>query len=287
MTTRTGRDPQGAPRQRHEPPDHRWRTALTSIEPNRILLRGYAVDELMGRVTFAEAVYLMLVGELPPPSIGRMMEALLVSSIDHGSTPPSTLAARNVATTGAPLRASVAAGVLAFGQYHGGDIESCMKFLESGVTRVRDGLTYEEAASWLVAEYRERGERVPGFGHRLHQVDPRAARLFQIALELEVDGQYLHLVRAVERAINAGREGEGGHRVPVNVDGAIAAVCADMGLAPPVGNALFIISRVPGLIAHAYEEAERERRMREIDSTRAQYDGPAPRRVPERRKDRW
>lgn len=285
MTTRIGREPHPSPRDRHETPDHRWRTALTSIEPNRIMLRGYAVDELMGRVTFAEAVYLMLVGELPPPSIGRMMEALLVSSIDHGSTPPSTLAARNVATTGAPLRASVAAGVLAFGQFHGGDIESCMTFLEAGVTRVRDGASYEEAAGSLVAEYHDRGERIPGFGHRLHQVDPRAARLFQMALELEVDGQYLHLVRAVDRALNGGREGD--NRIPVNVDGAIAAVCADMGLAPPVGNALFIISRVPGLIAHAYEEAERERRMREIDSTRAQYDGPAPRRVPERRKDRW
>ena len=98
-----------------------WRTALTSIERNKILVRGYPLDEIMGRLTFGETIYLLLVGEIPTPGMGRLMEALLVSFIDHGATPPSTLAARNTATTGAPLRACVAAGVLGFGRYHGGD----------------------------------------------------------------------------------------------------------------------------------------------------------------------
>ena len=81
----------------------RWQTALTSIAPNSILIRGYAVDEMMGRLSFADAVYLLLMGELPSPAIGRMLNAVLVSTLDHGVTPPSTLAARNVATSGAPL----------------------------------------------------------------------------------------------------------------------------------------------------------------------------------------
>ena len=78
-------------------------------------MRGYPLDEMMGRLSFAEAVYLLLMGELPTPAIGRMFYAMLVSSIDHGVTPPSTLAARNVATSGAPLKDCVAAGILAFG----------------------------------------------------------------------------------------------------------------------------------------------------------------------------
>ena len=49
---------------------------------------------MMGRLSFADAVYLLLMGELPTPAIGRMLNAILVSSIDHGVTPPSTLAAR-------------------------------------------------------------------------------------------------------------------------------------------------------------------------------------------------
>src|SRR5262249_14783446 len=93
-------------------PDGRWKTALTSIAPNAILIRGYPVDEMMGRLSFADAVYLLLMGELPPPAIGRMLNAVLVSSLDHGVTPPSTLAARNVATSGAPLKDCVAAGIL-------------------------------------------------------------------------------------------------------------------------------------------------------------------------------
>jgi len=67
-----------------------WKTALTRIEPNRVVVRGYNVDELMGRLGFADAIYLLLTGELPSPAIGKMVAAILVSSVDHGATPPST-----------------------------------------------------------------------------------------------------------------------------------------------------------------------------------------------------
>src|SRR2546425_11525900 len=130
----------------------RWQTALTSIAPNKILIRGYPLDEMMGRLSFADAVYLLLMGELPTPAIGRMLNAVLVSLVDHGVTPPSTLAARNVATSGAPLKDSVAAGILAFGPHHGGDIESCMRFLDRGLTLTRAGWSLREAADTLVEE---------------------------------------------------------------------------------------------------------------------------------------
>src|SRR5580700_7673046 len=146
----------------------RWQTALTSIAPNSILIRGYPVDELMGRLSFADAVYLLLMGELPTPAIGRMLNAVLVSSLDHGVTPPSTLAARNVATTGAPLKDCVAAGILAFGPHHGGDIETCMRFLDAGLTLVRSGRTLQEAADAIVEECARENQVPPGFGHRFH-----------------------------------------------------------------------------------------------------------------------
>src|SRR5688500_16234964 len=130
--------------------DDRWQTALTSIAPNTILIRGYPVDEMMGRLSFADAVYLLLMGELPTPAIGRMLNAVLVSTLDHGVTPPSTLAARNVATSGAPLKDCVAAGILAFGPHHGGDIESCMRYLDTGLSMVRGGSTMQQAADALV-----------------------------------------------------------------------------------------------------------------------------------------
>jgi citrate synthase len=263
-------------------PDH-WATALTSIAANKILIRGYPVDEMMGRLSFADAVYLLLMGELPTPAIGRMLNAVLVSSLDHGVTPPSTLAARNVATSGAPLKDCVAAGILAFGPHHGGDVESCMKFLDAGLTLVREGRSMQEAAAAIIDECIRDQTVPPGFGHRFHTRDPRASRLFQMALELELDGEHVRLLRAAERAIES-RKDEIGSPWPVNVDGAIAAICADLGFAHELGNAVFLISRLPGLIAHAHEERSRQDPMRQIDPKDQEYDGASERRLPEGRQ---
>jgi citrate synthase len=261
----------------------RWQSSLTEIEPNKILVRGYPLDEMMGRLGFAEAVYLLLMGELPTPAIGRMLNAVLVSSIDHGVTPPSTLAARNVATSGAPLKDCVAAGILAFGPHHGGDIESCMRFLDVGLTAMRGGQTVQEAADAIIGECVKERVVPPGFGHRYHTRDPRAARLFQMVLELELEGEHVRLIRVCERALDGHKETYG-RPLPVNVDGAIAAICADLGFAYELGNAIFLISRLPGLIAHAHEERTRQSPMRQIDAKDYGYDGATQRRLPEGRK---
>ena len=260
--------------------EDKWRTALTCIEPNKIMVRGYPLDEIMGRLTFGEAIYLLLMGEIPSPGMGSLMEAMLVSFIDHGATPPSTLAARNTATSGAPLRSCVAAGILGFGRYHGGDIESCMQFLDTGLEMVRGGATFRAAAEQIVQRCRQTGETPPGFGHRFHTRDPRAARLFQMALELELEAEHIQMIRAVELVLNDNPD----RALPVNIDGAIAAVCGDLGIPPAVANALFIISRVPGIAAHAEEERVRQPPMRQIDPKDHVYDGPSQRKLPERRK---
>jgi citrate synthase len=261
----------------------RWHSSLTNIEPNKICVRGYPLDEMMGRLGFAEAVYLLLMGELPTPAIGRMLNAVLVSSIDHGVTPPSTLAARNVATTGAPLKDCVAAGILAFGPHHGGDIESCMRFLDGGLMLMRAGQSEQQAADAIVEQCVADHVEPPGFGHRFHTRDPRAARLFQMALELELEGEHVRLIRATERALET-HASHFGRPLPVNVDGAIAAISADLGFAYELGNAIFLISRLPGLIAHAHEERTRQSPMRQIDPKDYDYDGPTQRRLPEGRK---
>lgn len=261
-----------------------WRTSLTEIGPNRILVRGYPLDEMMGRTSFGETIYLLLTGELPSPSIGRLVEAMLVSFIDHGATPPSTLSARNAATTGASLRSAVAAGILGFGPHHGGDILTCRARLDEALTRMHNGASLQEAADALTAHSLEAAEiPPPGFGHRHHTKDPRVSRLLQLALELEVDGDYTQMLRAIERSL-AKHPALAGRPMPINIDGAIAAVCGDLGLPPATADALLLISRVPGLAAHSLEEQSRETPMRAIDPTHHTYDGPAERRLPGRRK---
>ena len=263
-----------------------WNTALTSIEPNKILVRGYVLDEMMGRVSFGEAVYLVLTGELPPPDVGRLVEALLVSSIDHGVTPPSTMAARNVATTGAPVRAAAAAGVLALGSPlgGGGSIAGCIRFLDEGLALVGEWVSYDDAARRIVEHAHAKGQTPPGFGHRFHNSDPRAARLMQIALELDLEGRYLQLVRSVERVLAERRSVSGEQPLPVNIDGAIAAVCGDLGLDPESAGVLFMVSCLPGIVAHAIEEQQRQPAMRQIDPSHHVYDGPGERRLPETRR---
>jgi citrate synthase len=260
-------------------PRARWSSALTSIEPNTILVRGYALDELMGRLPFGDAIYLLLTGELPSPSISRLVDAMLVSFIDHGVMPPSTLAARNAATTGASVRGAVAAGVVAFGRHYGGDVLACRTLLDEGIELAGMSQMMSAAATDIVEQMVQRDEiPPPGFGHRFHTVDPRATRLMQIAHELEADHRYTQFIRALEMAL-ARHPALVEQTLPINVDGAVAAICGDLGLPPEVADALLLISRIPGLAAHVLEEQQREAPMRIIDPVAHNYDGPSGRRL--------
>ncbi|MHC4219337.1 MAG: citryl-CoA lyase [Planctomycetota bacterium] len=252
-----------------------WKTAITAIEPNHVRVRGYDIGELMGRVSYGAAVYLILRGELPDDKTGRLMDALLVSSVDHGATPPSTLAARTVASTGGALGQSVAAGILSINRFHGGAIEDCATQLAE-INRRRDegGEPLEAAVRNTLGELKAQGRRMAGFGHRVHTDDPRTRRLFELAADAGVAGPNLEAAQAVQHAFEAA-----GRKLPINVDGAIAAVLADMGFEPATMNGLFMIARVPGLIAQSLEEQQRQRPMRKIDPTNHVYDGPPPRSI--------
>ncbi|MBV9618128.1 MAG: CoA-binding protein, partial [Verrucomicrobia bacterium] len=153
-----------------------WNSGITRIEPNRVAVRGYDIAELMGHASFGAAAYLILTGELPKPKVAKLMDAILVSSIDHGATPPSALAARTAASTGASLSAAVAAGIMSINRHHGGAIEDCARQLKAIAGRAtREQIPIEEAATRTLAEMREAGERMSGFGHRIHTKDPRTA----------------------------------------------------------------------------------------------------------------
>jgi succinyl-CoA synthetase alpha subunit len=250
-----------------------WNTAVTRVEPNKVAVRGYNIAELMGQVSFGSAVYLILTGELPSPAVARLMDAILVSSIDHGATPPSALAARTLASTGATLSASVAAGIMSINRHHGGAIEDCARQLKAIADRAaRESISMDESATRTLAAMREAGERMSGFGHRVHAKDPRTARLFELANEAGVNGVHMQAARAVEKAFADAKKS-----LPINVDGAIGAILADLGVNPAAFNGIFMIARTPGLVAHVIEEQTREKPMRRIDPVNHGYDGPPAR----------
>jgi len=258
-------------------PEEKWKTAITEVKPNKIAVRGYPVDGLLGRISFAQAVYLVLKGELPTPEVGKMIDAIFVSSIDHGASPPSALAARTVASTGGELNAAVAAGVLAISRFHGGAIEEGQRmFLEIAKRAAEPGADEDKAARAYLNEMKAKGKRASGYGHRLHTKDPRTAKLFALAENYHLIGRHVRIARLVEKILSE----EMGKALPINVDGAIAAILCDLGIPPEIGNAFFIIARVPGLVAHVHEEKTRMKPMRKIDPEDFEYDGPPERKMP-------
>ncbi|MGD9488641.1 MAG: citryl-CoA lyase [Calditrichaceae bacterium] len=251
--------------------DLHWKSAITKVEPNNLSVRGYKLDELMGKVSYAQMIYLLFKGDMPSENIGKMIESILVSSVDHGTTPPSVLSALTVASTGAPMNAAVAAGILSISKYHGGAIEDCMHILRQGMDLVKnDGQSFDAAAKSVIDDYQAIKKRLSGFGHRLHTDDPRTKKLFKIADELGIAGDYVQMVNAFVKMLKM----ETGKSLPLNVDGAIAALLCEMDFDPMLANAFFMIARVPGLVAHVYEEKLRYKPMRKIHPTDVEYDGP-------------
>jgi citrate synthase len=225
----------------------------------------------MGTARFTDVIFLLLTGREPSEPESRLVDAILTSSIDHGVSPPSANATRTVAACRSPLSACVAAGVLTIGDVHGGAIEKCMRTLIAGVRESdASGRPAKEVALEAVKRAKDEKRRLQGFGHRLHSEDPRAVRVFALARELGLAGKHIEMAEAFVEAFAE----LGSKPLPINVDGAIGACLADLGFPPEMGNAFFIMSRVPGLVAHAVEEMRRERPMRTINPQEAEYIGP-------------
>ena len=246
------------------------KTKISWVEAEKITVRGFPIEDLIGRTSLSETIYLLLRGELPPPQFARMLEAILMSVIDHGVRPPSTIAAVTVANTGASLSAAVAAGILAINKYHGGAIEDAMKAISETVDLQKsENLSAVDAARKIVQNYKECGVRISGFGHRFHAADPRTVRLFELAEELKVAGKFVEQALSLEKVLSE----KSGKNLPINADGAIAALLCEMNFPPKTANGIFMIARVAGLVAHTVEEQERNPPMRTVNAEDYEYDG--------------
>ena len=248
-------------------PDPAWRTAISSVKPNEIRVRGYDLVEMIGRKSFGDVVYLLLSGELPEGNQGRMVEACLVAASEHSVVAPSVDAARFVASAGVPLQAAVAAGVTGLGDHHGGAVDACARLLLDAV---------ESDAETVAGRVKEEGRRLPGFGHVVHDPDPRAARLMEVAGELGFRGRWCDLAEELQGVTQA----VFGKQLDMNVDGALAAILLELGLDWRLGKAFYVIARPPGLVAHVYEEQTRERPYRDVGWKNVEYDGPEDRPLP-------
>lgn len=255
----------------------RWKTSLSYADSERIVYRGYKVQDLMEAYDFGAMFYLVLRGELPSPGQAKILNAILVALVDHGIV-PSTGVSRILAACGVPLQAAVAGGVLTIGDIHGGAGQEFSFLIQSWVKEWRQGgQALDEFATELVSGYRAQKKRLPGFGHPLHPtVDPRVDKLRELAIRWGVEGDHLRMANALERAL------AGVLRRPLvlNVDGVVAAITSDLGFDWQVARAFVFIPRSLGLAAHAHEETVREKGWRVIaEDDEVVYDGPPDRRL--------
>lgn len=248
-----------------------WRTEIIDIHPGQISVRGYPIEEVIGRLGFADMIWLMLRGDVPKPEQSHLLEAALVASVDHGPHAPSIAIARMSMSCGIDLNNAMASAVNVLGDVHGGAGQQCMELYESVDRLVKEGASMdqgvEQALDLFVAAH---GKIIPGFGHRFHPVDPRVAPLLSLVEAAtasgHVGGSFAAVGREVERALLR----RTGKSIPMNIDGVTAVIFSELGFPAPLGRGLFILSRSVGILAHAWEQQEQGQRMK----------GPMPKEIP-------
>jgi citrate synthase len=232
--------------------DKRIVSRMGSSTPSTITVRGKDLcDDLIGKIDLGAMAWLELTGQLPEPGQARLINAVLVTLVEHGLT-PMALAAR-LTYMGAPesLQAAVAAGLCGMGTTFAGTTEGAARMLQDALRDAGQDVAIDELAARVVDGMRQAGKTIPGIGHPLHKpVDPRTPVLFALARECGYHGRYVALMEAIA----AQAEQRSGKSLPVNATGAIGAIACELGLDWRVCRGLSVMGRAVGLVGHLNEE---------------------------------
>ncbi len=256
-----------------------WTTKIGQARDGEVLVRGYPAADLIANLSFAEACYLIIRGDLPTPVQARALDAVLRCGLDqafiNSATPPARFAAS--ASPGSPA-AAIAAGVIAFGSVTGSPGPCAKMLISARNLMAEDRLDETGTAERILDRFRQAGEKIPGLGHPMHRtVEPRAGALRSIAIELGVWGETARLLDALQSV--ASRRFE--RPLPINLVGAIAAVLLEIGFDPLEMTGIGIIAYMPSLIAHVCEEIREGVPLRIIpEELGAHYAGEPKRSLP-------
>jgi len=246
-----------------------WTTKVSDVDKSAVHVRGYDVNELMGRLPFAATNFLVIRGRMPSPAEARMMDALLNSILDYSLYKPGTAAARYCVSGNPSMQAGLAVAMLSAGEYTLAPEEAGRFILDSHALFKASGRDAESYAREYVAALRQARKRVPGFGHpNFKFIDPRAQTLKDIAQREGVWGGYCEWYEAVHRAFLAAT---GKPDIPINDVGMVAALLAQLGFTPPEMTGVALMSSLPGVIAHISEELASGQRIRIIPDSTAHY----------------
>jgi citrate synthase len=224
-------------------------TRIAHHTPQAIYVRGAnLVDDLIGKLTFTEMMYFQLMGERPTPGQTKVLDAVLVTLMEHGITPSAIVSRLIYDSCPEGVQAAVAAGLLGVGSTFIGTMEGCAKNLEE-ILQAPEG----EAARAKAIAQRVRAARqpIPGFGHPHHKPDdPRSPRLIAVAEEAGVPGRHIRALRLLAKEVDAAW----GRHLTINATGAVAALLGEIGIPQPVMRGIAVVSRAAGLVGHIREE---------------------------------
>lgn len=262
-----------------------WTTKVGWAADGTILVRGYRAEELIGRLTFSECVYLVVRGELPAPAQAAALDAVLRSGLDQAFINSAVPPARFVASAApeAPA-AAIAAGVAAFGSVTGSPLLCAEMLVDAREAMRTRGVALADAARSVVERHRRERRKIPGLGHPMHKrIEPRAAALRAVAAKLGAWSETGRLMEAIAREASEAL----GRPLPVNLLGAVAVVLTEIGFQPLETVGLAVLSYLPALIAHTTEEIREGVPLRIIPAALgARYAGPPERRLPARYRRR-
>jgi citrate synthase len=220
---------------------------ISRAYPDRVEVRGRDLTgDLMGRLTFTEYFHLLLTGREPTEDQRFFLDLLLVSIAEHGMMPTNVAARMTLAADPGSLQGAVAAGILGCGPVVLGTSAECARLLDEARASGRD-------PGEFAREIHASGGKVPGFGHPVHRpLDPRAERILEVADARGVSGPHVRLARCLRDAVAA----TWGKPLTMNVSLPIAAVMLDLGFSSAAVNAVPILARTAGLLAHLAEEQQ-------------------------------
>lgn len=234
-----------------------WQTSIIEMMPGVIRLRGYEIQDLIGRISFPAMIWLMLRGELPRDEQAELLGIALGAAVDHGPQAPSIAIARMAATCGVGINGAMASAINVLGDVHGGAGEQALTFFGDIAVAMDGGSAIEDAVSaQLDRFFAETKGYVPGFGHRFHPVDPRAPRLLEVTRDFAARGVVAGRFADIAEAVESGIARRKGKHIPLNIDGATAVIYGELGFPPPLTRGLFVLSRSVGILAHAWEQTE-------------------------------
>jgi citrate synthase len=240
-----------------------WSTEIIDMKPGVIRFRGFPIEQLIGAVSFPQMIWLMLRGQMPSAEQAALLEAALVSAVDHGPQAPSIAISRMSVTCGLPLNGAMASAINVLDDIHGGAGEQCMELYADIDRRMQEGADPDKAVgAGLDAFIAARGKIISGFGHRFHPIDPRSPRLLALVDEARAKGTVAGRFAEIGRGVEAEMERRKGRRIPMNIDGATAVIYSELGFSAPLGRGLFILSRSVGILAHAWEQSQQGGRIK-------------------------